>query len=156
MKIRAIGRGDLDATAVMMIEFDRHLAAIEGKRSRLKLAQVRSDLARAGFGRRVLIKGLIAEQGKEPCGYLLYHIGFNTNVRRGSLTVSDLYVRARWRRKKVGEALMLRARDIARKRGCAYMEWTVWDMNPAAIAFYLGLGARPVDDEILMGWKIGR
>jgi len=29
-------------------------------------------------------------------------------------------------------------------------------MNPPAIAFYLALGAKSVDDEIVTGWKIGK
>jgi hypothetical protein len=36
------------------------------------------------------------------------------------------------------------------------MDWTVWNMNPPAIAFYLALGAKSVDDEIVMGLKIGK
>jgi GNAT superfamily N-acetyltransferase len=156
MRIRATGRRDLDAVATMMTEFHRHLAGMERKRSRLKLATVKTDLVRAGFGERSYFKGLVAEEGQTYCGYLLYHFGFNTNVRRASMVVSDLFVRARWRRLKVGEALMLRAREIALEHGCGHMEWMVWNMNPPAIAFYLGLGAKSVDDEILMGWKIGR
>jgi hypothetical protein len=49
---------------------------------------------------------------------------------------------------------MQRARDIALKRGCSRMRWMVWNRNPPAMAFYLGLGATTVDDEILMDWKI--
>ena len=97
---------------------------------------------------------MIAEEKGEACGYLLYHIGFNANVRRGTLVISDLFVRSQWRRHKVGNALMERARDIALKRGCSRMDWTVWNMNPPAIAFYLALGAKSVDDEIVTAWKI--
>jgi GNAT superfamily N-acetyltransferase len=140
----------------MMVEFDRHFAAMEGRRSTLRLAKTRTELARAGLGHGPFGMGLIAEDGTEACGYLLYHFGFNSNVRRRSLIVSDLYVRSKWRRAKVGHALMERARKIALKRGCGQMDWTVWNMNPPAIAFYLSLGAKSVDDEIVMGLKIGR
>jgi len=157
MKVRAVRRGDADVIATMMEEFDRHFAAMEGRRRRtLKRATARADLERAGFGPRGFITGLIAEDAGDACGYLLYHFGFNANVRRGTLVVSDLFVRSKWRRHKVGHALMERARQIALQRGCAQMDWTVWNMNPAAIAFYLALGAKSVDDEIVMGLKIAK
>ena len=107
-------------------------------------------------GRAAFVTGLIAEKGGEAAGYLLYHFGFNANVRRGTLAISDLFVRDKCRRLKVGHALMGRARQIALKRGCAQMDWTVWNMNPPAIAFYLALGAKSVDDEIVMGMKIAK
>jgi len=157
MNVRAIRRGDVNTIATMMEEFDRHFAAMEGRRgAALKRATARADLERAGIGPRGFVTGLIAEEAGEACGYLLYHFGFNANVRRGTLVISDLFVREKWRRHKVGHALMERARQIALKRGCAQMDWTVWNMNPPAIAFYLALGAKSVDDEIVMGLKIGK
>jgi GNAT superfamily N-acetyltransferase len=156
MKVRAIKPSDVDELATMMEEFDRHFAKMEGRRRWLKRATARTDLKRAGFGPRGFLKGLIAEEKGEACGYLLYHIGFNANVRRETLVISDLFVRSKWRRHKVGNALMERARDIALKRGCSRMDWTVWNMNPQAIAFYLALGAKSVDDEIVMGLKIAK
>ena len=157
MKIRPIRRGDANIIATMMEEFDRHFAVMEGRRRRiLKRATARADLQRAGFGSSGFLKGFVAEEAGEACGYLLYHFGFNANVRRGTLVISDLFVRTRWRRHKVGHALVERARQIALKRGCSRMDWTVWNMNPQAIAFYLALGAKSVDDEIVMGLKIGK
>jgi GNAT superfamily N-acetyltransferase len=157
MKVRSVRRGDANIIATMMEEFDRHFAAMEGRRRRvLNRVTARADLERAGFGPRGFVTGLIAEEAGEACGYLLYHFGFNANVRRGALVISDLFVRDKWRRHKVGHALMERARQIALKRGCAQMDWTVWNMNPPAIAFYLALGGKSVDDEIVMGMKIAK
>lgn len=154
MKIRSIRSGDLDELAMMVVEFEKLLSAMDGKRIRLTQAAVRRDLVRRGFGPRRFFHGLFAEEAGKCCGYLLYHFGYDSNARRGMLEVSDLFVRKAWRRKAVGKALMLRARDIALKRGCSRMRWMVWNRNPPALAFYLGLGATTVDDEILMDWKI--
>jgi GNAT superfamily N-acetyltransferase len=154
VKIRTIRSGDLDGLAAMVVEFEKLLASMDGKRIRLSRATVRRDLAKHGFGPRSFFQGLLAHEGEECCGYLLYHFGFNANVRRGALQVADLYVRKAWRRRAVGRALMLRVRDIALKRGCSRLQWMVWNRNPAAMAFYLGLGATTIDDEILMDWKI--
>ena len=86
MKIRTT-RGDLDALALMMTEFEKHLAAMNRQRSRLKQETVKADLAKVVLGSRSFFKGLIAVEDGEACGYLLYHFGFNANVRRGSLVV---------------------------------------------------------------------
>ena len=94
MRVRSIRPRDLAIVTAMMVEFDRHLAGMEGRRKTLTIAKTRAELARAGFANGKFFKGLIAEDGKDACGYLLYHFGFNSNVRRGSLVVSDIYVRA--------------------------------------------------------------
>mgnify|MGYP000855454305 CR=1 FL=1 len=65
-------------------------------------------------------------------------------------------VRQAARRKGVGEALMRKAMDIARAKGCGRIEWTVWNINAAAIGFYVKLGARPVDDEMILGIQLAK
>jgi hypothetical protein len=35
------------------------------------------------------------------------------------------------------------------------MEWTVWNINAPAIAFYRAMGAEAVSDELPMGLAIG-
>jgi GNAT superfamily N-acetyltransferase len=152
MKIRPITPGDLDLVAKMMTEFEAYLAKIHSKGHGAPFEKIRQDLAAADLGSGRFFEGLIAERNGEPLGYLLYYIGFQSDARRGAMIMPDLFVREKARRKRVGQALMNKAREIARKR----MAWTVWNRNPAAVAFYLGLGAATVDDEILMEWKIGR
>jgi len=88
-------------------------------------------------------------------GYLLYHFGFNTQHYCGTLIISDFFVRQGARRQGAGRALFQRAQDIARARGCRRMEWTVWNINAPAIAFYRAMGAEAVSDELPMGLAIG-
>jgi GNAT superfamily N-acetyltransferase len=156
MKIRPIEADDLDAVAKMMTEFEAYLTKIHGKGRSPSFEKIRKDLVAADFGSGRFFEGLIAERNRQALGYLIYYIGFHGDARRGAMIMPDLFVRETARRNKVGQAFMAKAREIARKRGCKRMAWTVWNRNPAAIAFYLGLGAKPVDDEILMEWKIGR
>ena len=100
--------------------------------------------------------GLIAEEVDDACGYLLYHFGFNANVRRGTPRhFRSLRSLPNGAVTKSGTRLWSAPAQIALKRGCSQMDWTVWNMNPPAIAFYLALGAKSVDDEIVMGLKIG-
>ena len=46
------------------------------------------------------------------------------------------------------------ALDLDSLRDPAIRFWTVWDKNPAAMAFYRHLGARPFSEEILMRWDV--
>jgi GNAT superfamily N-acetyltransferase len=156
MKIRPITAADLDIIAKMTTEFEAYLAKIDRKGHGAPYKKIWEDLKKAGLGDGRFFEGLIAERKGQALGYLLYSIGFDSNARRGMMLMPDLFVREGVRGKKVGQALMLKAKEVARKRGCKRFVWTVWNRNPAAMAFYLGLGAKPADDEIIMEWKIGR
>jgi len=64
-----------------------------------------------------------------------------------------LFVRETARAQGVGKALMTEATRILRRRGGQTVLWTVWDRNPAAIAFYQRLGVTTVSEEIIMEWQ---
>ena len=70
--------------------------------------------------------------------------------------IRDFFVRAGARRQGAGRALFQRAQETARARGCGRMEWTVWNINAPAIAFYRAMGAEAVSDELPMGLAIDR
>lgn len=155
MRVRALKPGDLAILTTMVVEFERFLGAINGSRTRVDAAKIKTSLKSGGFGTRKFFAGIIAEKDGEALGYLLYHLGFSTNFGCGTLFVSDLFVRKQARRKGVGEALMKRAMDIAKVKGCGRVEWTVWNINAAAIGFYMKLGAKPLDDELILGIQLG-
>ena len=156
MRVRPLVRGDLAELTTMVIEFERFLDAIDGKKRRHDAKRMAAKLKASGFGRRRFFSGLIAEEKGKALGYLLYHTGFSTNFHCGTLFVSDLFVRAKARRSGVGRALMERAKAIARAKGCGRIEWTVWNINAPAIGFYVGIGARPLDDELILGLKLAK
>ncbi|MFT3989208.1 GNAT family N-acetyltransferase [Aestuariivirga sp.] len=156
MKVRAIKAGDLDDLTAMAAEFKTFLGRIEGKRPRIDRAKLRAELKAGGFGKRRFFHGLIAKDASGPQGYALYHFGFNSNFNCGTLFISDLFVRGNARGKGIGHALMKKAAAIARDKGCGRMEWTVWNINAPAIGFYVGLGAKATDDEIIMGAALGK
>jgi GNAT superfamily N-acetyltransferase len=156
MKVRRLVAKDLDALTTMVAEFETFLGKIEGKRRRVDRAKLKAKLRAGGFGRHRFFAGLIAEDAGAAAGYLLYHIGFSTNFHCGTLFVSDLFVRETSRRKGTGQALMARAMEIARQRGCGRIEWTVWNINAMAIGFYVGLGAKPIDDELILGLQLSK
>ena len=46
-----------------------------------------------------------------------------------------------------GEAL------IGKAKVCGRVAWTVWNIYAAAISYYIGLGAKPIDDEFLQNHR---
>ena len=154
MKVRRVTRRDLPVLSAMVVEFERLLARMEGKRCRIDAQTTGTSLGAAGFGRSRFFDGLLAVENGAAQGYLLYHFGFSAQHHCGTLVVSDFFVREGARRRGAGRALFERAREIARARGCGRMEWTVWNINAPAIAFYRAMGAEAVSDELPMGLAI--
>lgn len=103
-----------------------------------------ATVRREGFGPSPAFGVLLAECDGEPAGYLLHAPGFDPDLGGRVLTVVDLFVRDRFRRRGVGRALMEAAAGCARARGLAALAWWVREANPRAIAFYERLGARTV------------
>ncbi len=151
MRIRRIIRADLPALTAMVVEFERLLVRMEGKRRRIDAAKIARALAAHGFGRNRFFDGLIATEKDEALGYILFHHGFSSQHHCGTTFVSDFYVRPAAQRKGTGRALFEAAGDIGRTRGATRMEWTVWDINAPAIAFYRSMGATAMSEELLMG-----
>lgn len=152
--IRAAQESDIDALAILSLESEVYLNALEVKPKQTVIPAISTDaFRRDGFGANPWFSGLLAERGNEPLGYLLYHFGYWADDAAGALFVADLFVREQVRRQGVGRKLMTEAAKILRARGGKMMLWAVWHRNPAAQAFYQGLGATHVSDEHLMCWK---
>ena len=108
---------------------------------------------RDGFGAAPAFSGLVAEAGGTAIGYLLYHLGYDTDAAARNLHIVDLYVDPSARRRGVGKALMTEAASIAREVGAAEMVWSVYRTNDRAEAFYERLGARRISEVFFMNLK---
>ena len=84
----------------------------------------------------------MAEWDGEPAAYALYFFTYSTWAGRPSLFVEDLFVRAKFRGRGIGRALLQRMAVIAREHDCYGMRWEVLHWNTPAIEFYSSLGAR--------------
>jgi GNAT superfamily N-acetyltransferase len=89
---------------------------------------------------------LIAYLGNEPAGFALFFHNFSTFLGRPGIYLEDLFVEPAHRGKGIGKALLIEIAKIAKERHCGRLEWSVLDWNQAAIDFYRGLGARPLND----------
>jgi len=138
LRIRPASRRDL-ADVIGLV---RKLAEFE-KLPPPKPAALR-QYARHGFGRRPYFRILVAELDGRLAAYAFFFFAYSTFLGRPTLYLEDLFVLPEARRGGVGLRLMRELAKIARREGCARMDWTVLDWNVGARRFYRRLGARPL------------
>jgi GNAT superfamily N-acetyltransferase len=104
-------------------------------------------LARDGFGTQPAFSSLIAEWDGHPAGYAFFCYSYSTFKGRG-LFLEDLFVRAQFRSRRVGDTLLSRVAAIARDQGCFGIVFNVLAWNQPAIRFFQKHHAIFLDD-----WK---
>ncbi|HMD45362.1 MAG TPA: GNAT family N-acetyltransferase [Acidimicrobiales bacterium] len=138
MRIREATPDDL--AEIMAIT--RELAVFEELEEHL--VATAEDLGRALFGpQSVITVSLVVDDDGTVAGHALWYRTFSTFLGRPGIWLEDLFVREPYRRRGYGRALLEHLRSLSEGR----VEWDVLDWNATAIAFYEGLGAKPV-----VGW----
>ena len=127
------------ADAPRIVDMIRELAEFERELDQVEITP--DDLLRDGFGANPHFHAFIAEWDGQPAAYALYFFTFSTWAGRRSLFVEDLFVRAQFRSKGIGKALLRRMASVAREQNCHGMRWEVLNWNTPAIEFYRSLGA---------------
>jgi GNAT superfamily N-acetyltransferase len=97
------------------------------------------------FGPRPYAEVLLAEDAGEAIGYALFFPAYSTFVGKPTLYLEDLFVDPSHRGKGHGKALLRALAQLAVRRGCARLEWSVLNWNEPAMGFYRSLGAVPAD-----------
>lgn len=134
-----------------LFEMVRELAAHENS-----LAALRTDLQRFsqdGFGPRPRFAAVLAEVDGRLAGYVSYTRTYAIWRGAASLNVDDVYVRAAFRGRGVGEALLRWLRTHAAEAGACRLRWEVNARNAGAIRFYERLGAA-VTTKGLCAWEV--
>lgn len=145
MTIREATSVDAEVIAVLVKE----LAAFE-KRSHQAdpdVQALRSDLDR---GDQPCCRALIAEDDGYPVGFALYYPTYSTFRTAWGMHLEDLYVRDGYRDQGIGKALMAELAREANEKDYTWIEWYVLRWNEDALQFYRSLGAREVDDWLMM------
>lgn len=95
---------------------------------------------------------LIAEMEGEAAGYAKMRAGEPPSCVEGerAIELARLYVGQEWLGRGVGQALMQRCVDEARRAGARTMWLGVWERNFRAQAFYSKWGFRRVGEQIFM------
>jgi GNAT superfamily N-acetyltransferase len=108
------------------------------------------SLQQALFGSPPAAGALIARCGGDLAGYAIYFFTFSSFVGRAGIWLEDVYVRPPFRRRGLGRALIEAVAGIGAARGCGRFEWTALNWNTKALEFYRRLGARPMEDWVLL------
>ena len=131
-----------------LLEMIRELARFEQLEHEVEATVQLLD--RALFGPTATAGGLLARQGQKAVGYALYFLTFSTFTGRQGIWLDDVYVRPEFRRHGLGRQLIAAVAQIGVQRDCARFEWTALNWNKNALDFYKRLGARTLDDWVLL------
>jgi GNAT superfamily N-acetyltransferase len=140
LSIRAAQPGDVAELKRLIHEF----ADFE----HLPVTVTEESLLRDGFGERPRFRVLMAEWDAQAAGYAFFFDYYSTFEGRAGIFLEDIYVREKYRGKRIGYDLLARVAAIAREENCFGVRWQVLDWNTPAIEFYRQLGANFLDE-----WK---
>jgi GNAT superfamily N-acetyltransferase len=124
--------------AATIVEFIRGLAEFEREPPE-SVKVTEADIVRDGWGDTPRFEALIAELAGQPVGFALFFMNYSTWEGTAGIYIEDLFVLDVARGTGAGRALMAAAAAVARERGCARLELSVLDWNPAR-GFYERLG----------------
>jgi GNAT superfamily N-acetyltransferase len=139
LSIRAATVEDVELLRKLIME----LAEYENELDQVLITE--ADLVRDGFGPQPKFRVLLAYWDQEPAGYALF-FDFYSTWRGRQMFLEDLFVRAAFRGRKIGKALLGAVARIAEGEGCHALRWEVLSWNRAAVTFYESLGAEFLDD----------
>jgi GNAT superfamily N-acetyltransferase len=103
------------------------------------------------FGQSPRAEVRIAEVDGYPAGYCAFYMTFSTFRAAPSLYLEDIYVRLPFQASGLGRHMIQAVCKIARKRGCARVEWVAPENDVRVNKFYESLEVPSVT-----GWKIYR
>ena len=100
-----------------------------------------STLREDGFGLNPRFGAILAEADGQLVGYASFTWNYSIWLGSAFMNIDDVYVSEAHRGLGIGEALMLKARQVCRAQGHNRVRWEVQPDNAAAIRFYERLGA---------------
>jgi len=115
------------------------LAAHHGDPSATTPEQLERDL----FGPMPWITALVAEDGSGLMGYAILVPLYRAQEGQRGMDLHHLFVRDGHRGHGIGQHLVDRARDVARKAGCGYLSVSAATGNVQAHRFYENMDFKP-------------
>ncbi|GAC1458108.1 MAG: GNAT family N-acetyltransferase [Chamaesiphon sp.] len=103
------------------------------------------------FSSQPYVEAILAEDKGQVIGFALFFHNYSTFLTKPGIYLEDLFVLPEYRLQGIGKALLSYLAQLAIKRDCGRLEWSVLDWNETAIAFYQRIGAA-----ILPDWRICR
>ena len=102
------------------------------------------------FGAHPAAAALIATVDGVRVGYAIYFHTFSSFAGRPGIFLEDIYVRPQFRRRGLGRALLKAVGGIGLERNCGRFEWIALRWNESALKFYENLGARVLNDWVML------
>ena len=132
----------------MLLELIRELARFEKLEHEVEATA--ESLQEALFGPQPAAGALLARVEGEAAGYAIYFSTFSSFIGRAGIWLDDLYVRPSFRQRGLGRRLIQAVAKVGAERGCGRFEWLALDWNERALEFYRSLGARVMDEWVLL------
>ena len=140
LKIRKAKKSDSKGIINLIVE----LAIFEKLVPPDKNAQTR--LIKHAFSSKPLFEILVALDDKTPIGYAFYFFTYSTFLAKQTMFLEDIFVSERYRSKGVGKILFDELINIAKKKKCGRLDFTVLNWNKKAMKFYNRLGAKAMKE----------
>ena len=131
-----------------LLEMIRELARFEKLEDQVEATA--ASLTDSLFGPRPVAGALLARSGPALAGYALYFFTFSSFIGRAGIWLDDLYVRPAFRHQGLGRALIEAVARVGAERNCGRFEWAALDWNTNALDFYRKLGAKSLDDWVML------
>ena len=112
-------------------------------------------LEKSFFGPNAVAGALLAKKGEAVAGYAIYFFTFSSFVGRKGIWLEDVYVRPDFRQQGLGKKLIEAVARVGVAQDCGRFEWTALNWNKTALDFYEELGARTLDEWVLLRLNAG-
>jgi GNAT superfamily N-acetyltransferase len=132
----------------VLLELIRELARFEQLEHEVEATA--ESLHAALHGPQPAAGALFVHCDGEVAGYAIYYFTFSSFVGRAGIWLEDIYVRPSFRRRGLGRRLIGAVARIGMERGCGRFELTALKWNTRALDLYRGLGARVMDEWVLL------
>jgi GNAT superfamily N-acetyltransferase len=131
-----------------LLELIRELARFEKLEHEVEATIER--LHESFFGPEAVAGGMLARHDGKLAGYAVYFFTFSSFVGSRGIWLEDVYVRPEFRQQGLGRDLIEAVARIGVERGCGRFEWTALNWNKTALEFYEKLGAKVLDEWVLL------
>ena len=127
-----------ESDSELILDSIKRLADYE-KKSDLVVATV-SDIKKALF-ENGFAESIIAYYKDVPVGFAVFFHIFSTFMGKPGIFIEDLYVDEKSRNIGIGSKMLSFIADLALRRGCGMVEFSVLKWNKPSMRFYKNLGA---------------